>query len=590
LRLLDERVTLPRFLVSPTWQVAFDALLEAAYGLAMHLADHPGEVLLDAVVQGLASEAVGSLSTLSAEEQTALLAFVRGLVTTLADLQRAGKNGIWVFVIRNSYRPGLVAGQFNGLISNPPWLAMSKIGSNPFGDVLKDRAARYGLSAPGSAFPHLEMATTFLAQAVEHYLADDAVIACILPDTIRSGAQHLPFRAQLGQFKATKPEFRMALDELWKIDAGVFKNRGAIVFGRRAEPVSFTTIDGELVRDGASDAITHYVAGFGDRMVWSPNPPGDGVPGAYPAGFASQGADVMPRRLLMVTAASFSNSRCQIRTPVKDAEDWYLVADAKKHATFSISPRSVPDWIVHRCLLSKNVGPFVIANPGACVLPIRRTDRDDYRRASAAEIAASPDASTFFDELIAASDFGTLDDFWENGLDYRSKLSKQVFPAESWLVVYGAGGGIPAAACAQIASFGEEPPVVDQTLYWAVVDSEDEALFICALINSEALLSKIEDFIPEGDFGDRHLHTLPSKAVPQFDPADDAHVAIVDACRALVAELEACRADEQYGALFTNEMSMSARRNRLRKLLRTLSSYDGYDAASAALYAEITGD
>ncbi|MCG3017312.1 hypothetical protein KZ288_26610, partial [Escherichia coli] len=112
-----------------------------------------------------------------------------------------------------------MAGQFNGVISNPPWLALSKIGLNPFGDVLKDRAEKYGLRAPGSAFPHLEMATTFLAHAVEKYLAEDGLIACILPDTVRNGKQHLPFRAQLDQHEATKSHFRMRLKELWKVDS-----------------------------------------------------------------------------------------------------------------------------------------------------------------------------------------------------------------------------------------------------------------------------------------------------------------------------------------------------------------------------------
>ena len=66
---------------------------------------------------------------------------------------------MWVFVIRNAYRPGLVAGQFNGLISNPPWLALSKIANNPFASVLKNKATEYALNPPGAAFPHLEMAT-----------------------------------------------------------------------------------------------------------------------------------------------------------------------------------------------------------------------------------------------------------------------------------------------------------------------------------------------------------------------------------------------------------------------------------------------
>jgi hypothetical protein len=30
----------------------------------------------------------------------------------------------WAFILRNIYRPGLLSGQFNGLVSNPPWLGV----------------------------------------------------------------------------------------------------------------------------------------------------------------------------------------------------------------------------------------------------------------------------------------------------------------------------------------------------------------------------------------------------------------------------------------------------------------------------------
>ena len=186
LRLFDAEITLPRFLVRPDRQSLFDGLLDGAYGLSLHLAGLPSQDPDNGHVDQILNDALATSDlALGAAEMTAVRAFLASLIRRLADLKREGQNGVWVFVIRNAYRPGLVAGQFNGVISNPPWLAMSKVGSNPFASVLKRKAARYSLEPPGAAFLHLEMATVFLAHAIDHYLADGGHIVCVLPDTIK---------------------------------------------------------------------------------------------------------------------------------------------------------------------------------------------------------------------------------------------------------------------------------------------------------------------------------------------------------------------------------------------------------------------
>jgi hypothetical protein len=587
LTLLEDSARLPRLLVTPANQRLFDLLLERIYSVAMDQASKPVAPSLHGEVETLVAEAVAETRTTLREEQLATtVEFARELIAILADLKRKRRNDIWAFVIRNSYRPGLVAGQFNGLISNPPWLALSKLGQNPFSQVLRTRAQQYGLIPAGSAFLHLEMATTFLAHAIEHYLADGGLVACILPDTIRTGAQHYPFRVQVSRHDGGSPQFRMALDELWRVDLGVFKNRAAVVIAHKADPAEFDQIEGQLVRPSSSLDLTHYVAAFGERMVWSSNPPDDGVPGGYPPGFASQGADIMPRRLAMVTVGSRHDARSTVTSPVRDGPDWFLISDAKKHDGFSITPRTLPNRFIQRSLTSKLLGPFVIAPPASVVLPIVRTAQARWRRCTAAEIASSPAARDHFDEVVEESDFDSLMS-WADALDYRSKLSRQVLQAEDWLVVYGAGGGIPAAAHVRVGTFGEDPPVIDQTLYWMTTASEDEAAYLAGMINSEALLNRIADFIPEGAFGDRHLHTLPSRAVPQYDPADDAHARVVSSTRSLIDQLDRRRNEPRVRELFTTEVSMTTRRTRLRAVLRALRGYRDYSAACEDVYGHV---
>src|SRR5205085_1310888 len=105
-----------------------------AHSLAMAVAlESEGSTADHQSLQLALGEAQGDSGTsLSKVESRDTLAFIEQLVGALAELQRQRLNGIWAFVLRNSYRPGLVIGQFNGLISNPPWLALSKFADNPY--------------------------------------------------------------------------------------------------------------------------------------------------------------------------------------------------------------------------------------------------------------------------------------------------------------------------------------------------------------------------------------------------------------------------------------------------------------------------
>jgi len=106
-------------------------------------------------------------------------------------------------------------------------------------------------------------------------------------------------------------------------------------------------------------------------------------------------------------------------------------------------------------------------------------------------------------------------------IDERRKLSLQVFPPDQYLVLNGAGGGV---TCAAMLSLAELPDIiVDQTLYWGLVASEDEAWYRVGLINTDAITQAIREFNPKGELGPRHLHTLPNEEPNEksSDPSPD---------------------------------------------------------------------
>lgn len=227
-----ERVTLPAELIGPDLRALFDDVVDWAYDEACAAADNEA----DDLTERRAADLVDALAKKhGVTVNAALLSHIARATTALAkrlvQLARENRNGIWAFILRNTYRPGLLAGQFNGLVSNPPWLAMSQLADNPYKAQLSARAQLYGVNPAGASRLHLELATTYLLHAIDRYLSPGASIACLLPGTIFNGHHHQKLRD--AAYLASPRPVAFELAEVWEVAAGTFK--GAVRGGRRNE-------------------------------------------------------------------------------------------------------------------------------------------------------------------------------------------------------------------------------------------------------------------------------------------------------------------------------------------------------------------
>ena len=128
------------------------------------------DTLLDRFTRAVLQE---SGDVLPDPQRAQLKEAARRLLQTLEHLERAGRHGIWHFILSNSYKPGLTGGQFNCILSNPPWMAMSKLANNPYKLALQGLAERYGIKPAGPSHPHMELAAIFLLSAVDRYLKEE---------------------------------------------------------------------------------------------------------------------------------------------------------------------------------------------------------------------------------------------------------------------------------------------------------------------------------------------------------------------------------------------------------------------------------
>ena len=589
LLLHDRHVALPRLLVSPEYRRLFDSLLEHAYALAMANAGrspHTPVVAgdLGAALREAEQEANASMPD---DVRGAIGEFFSQLVMALDDLQQLGLNGIWSFVLRNSYRPGLVTGQFNGLISNPPWLALSKIANNPYSERLRRSAEEYAIKPPGPSHLHIELATTFLLHGVDHYLQDGALVGCVLPETLLNGYQHTPFRR--GLFRRAARRVPLGVTEGWRAANGTFKNEAIVLFGSKGSVMPRNSFPGEIASPDGFAPCTFRVLTLGDRVIWSDNP--NAEEGNWFNDIQlRQGADVMPRSAIFFNAEPVgipSEDRFRLSTIDRSTSGLaYLVNEGKKLTDFVLPPVVVSGRYLFDVLLSKHLVPFVIGDPARGFLPFERDAAGTWRPVAAARLAATPRVEAAVNDILSALGPGVgLGEYFHSIDSNRRKLSVQEFPAGGYLVVYGAGGTYACAAFAPLSRFDPSRLIIDQTLYWTVVETEDEALYICGLFNSDARDVMIQGFQPHGQFGRRHVHELPTKVTPGFDPSVAAHMAVVDATRELLHDIAAQRSDAQWSTIFDPARRLPSRRSKMRsELMPSLSSFAAYDEACKELY------
>ena len=578
-------IDLPDALVQPECRELFDRLIDWAYDEARDAQAKGGTGHL--TEQGTAqflNGAAGALGiTLSAELKEALAPAAFALAHRMAALAVAGRNGIWAFILRNTYRPGLLAGRFNGLVSNPPWLAMSRLGDNPYRDILTGRAKLYGIRPPGQSFLHLELGTTYLLHAVDRYLAADAAVACLVPGTVFNGHHHELFRQR--KFLAAVRPVALEISEMWQVDPGTFKYPGGAVIGhKRAKPAGLADkeIAGLLARQDDLHATDFSVRAIGnERTAWVFEQGGLPAAASTAAAIPQQGADLMPRTVVCIEIINEGIAEYRVNTPSRGTPYGFTVKAAKelKNERF---PGHVAPRFIYRMAQSENLLPFVLGEHCAPIaIPAVRDDRGKWQVLDEADIRGMGFTETarrfraINKKLQRVGQGKTL----QQRVDERLKLTRQVMPEHGYLVLAGAGGKHICAACVPITT--DSDLVVDQTLYWRAVPGEDEAWFCVGMLGSHAMTEAITPFNPKGAFGERHIHALPYRLMPAFDPANGDHVQIAALAQQIAALAGEIVAADAY--LSDLNRALTTRRTLLRTQLQQIVPFRELEQLCAAV-------
>lgn len=505
------------------------------------------------------------LEVLTAEEMELLMNSTSSLVNELASRIIANRDGIWAFVLRNSYRPSLFAGQFDIIGTNPPWLTISNLPDVPYKNQLIRQANFFGIRPPGSSFLHSEIATTFALHNVKHFLKKEGKVAFIVSRSITDGDNHAPFRTF--NFREKVP---FNITEFWDlIDVPeLFNLPSCVIFGRKQELTGtiHDNIPSRFFDNNFDKPINGNIAlcTLVDKNAWlKVEIDGYTVHGSdFYAPRFRQGADLMPRTALFVDLITDApaNYVVHIRTAATEIEN-----RNNKKLTGMVFENYVNRNYIFSTVTSNTLLPFGILENHLpkLILPVEIVDNTPRILSSEELIDRGDDTVSDWFEDIDSHD--ELRKSIYEMIDERGKLTQQSYLDYQYLVHCGAGGSKPCAAIQRRHIESSYHFIADQTTYVYGTNDEEEALYLIGIMNSNYVNEIIRPFQARGLFGERHIHKLVYKVIPPFNSENLLHQEVVRLSRTL--EKQVSQLINNIAQLHDFSLTIQRRRSRLRSEL-----------------------
>lgn len=483
-------------------------------------------------------------------------------------LQPPATDTVWRFVLKNAYRPAVLARRkFVFVVGNPPWISYRYISRRDYQDKMRKLVLRrYKLldAADAHLFTQMELATLFFAFCAEHYLADNGVLAFVMPRSILTGAkQHSEFRKQ---FVATAERLIDCeqVTPLFNVPSCVVIWRKKRDKARQKREIPSLALKGELPSRNASlevalGKLQRTETTFALPTALSKSPYFEQV---------TQGATIVPRCLWFVRpveAIVIDRRRPQLETDPK-------IEPQAKEPWKGIRLRgSVEAEFLFATLLSDDMLPFGWREFSLVVLPLDIT----IRRLINANEAVQKGKTGLADWLRKA------EAIWKqhrksqaellNYLNWQVKLTIQQ-PTGVFKLLYNTSG-THLCSCVvdarevsdwQVYNLPVRGFIADTTTYWLETSNADEAHYLCAVLNAPCVDEAIKPFQTKGAFGaqrgkgERHIHRRPFEVlpIPNFNRNDKRHLRLAELSKrchrkvaAIVANADAKTLSQSIGKL-----------------------------------------
>ena len=452
-------------------------------------------------------------------------------------LQGEGRNHIWGYVARNLARPVWLASEAQKadvVIGNPPWVSYRYM-SGEFKKRFRNECQAAGLWVGGKVATQQDLAGYFHVRSAALYLRRTGRMALVMPYAALSRQAWSLFRK--GEVKRSgHVEFRLRFTEAWAFGPAVqplFPVPSCVLFAEVHDasaaaslPARVQAFTGTLPRRNADapEADAHLIV---TTAPW-PAEASDQGGSPYRRAFRN-GATLFPRRLVLVEPAPMAGMlppnpdfpMIRGRTGTQDKKPWKDLEPPQG---------TVERNFLHSVLLGESVAPFRILTSQQAVIPYDVEKQPDKTHSTLQQQGILLDskgaARRGYPRL--AQWLEKTETLWKQNrssdmslnerIDYHSELSRQ-FPIATIRVVYSASGS-NLVACVVQGSIA----IVEHKLYWAAVDSMEEAGYLCAILNSEALQAGVKQYQSQGQWGardfDKYVFNLP---IPRFNADSSLH-------------------------------------------------------------------
>lgn len=447
---------------------------------------------------------------------------IDGTFKTMCRLHDEGRDHIWGYYVRNLARPLWLSREQNRvdiLIGNPPWLAFRHM-TPDMQKAFRAMSEARGLWAGAEIATHQDMSGLFAVRACELYLRDGGRFALVLPNAAIDREHYAGFRK--GHYGGKGGELSLSFDSSWdlrRLRPHFFPRAASVAFGSRVGehtdrwsgremPQNVQIWTGRLKTPNASWSMAqNWLKRAPGRVQYV----GQLTKSPYAPSF-TQGATFTPRFAFVVEKRESSSlglpaGRIAVQSSrsVQEKKPWKDLPDISD---------IVESEYVRPFFTGENVLPFRLGKAQLAVVPCGKAGLLD-----AAHIEMSPGLHRWWQKAEAfwndhrSSDRLTL----AERLDYQATLSKQ-FPISGLRIVYNRAGMHLVAA-----KVTDRRALIANGLYWATVRSNEEADYLCAVMNAPALTEMVRPFMSYAkDERDIHKHVW-EVPIPLFDESNSTH-------------------------------------------------------------------
>ena len=509
---------------------------------------------------------------------------MKAVATLMRELHAADRNHVWAYYIRNMIRPAVIAEEkVDRIIGNPPWLTYGQSADIIRQELRNMSEQRYQIWAGGKLAPHQDIATLFYTRCAELYARPGTQIGMVMPHSALRAGQHLKWRSgnykRKGGRNAPSIGLNLRAHEPWDLDNVVpdfFPMPASVAFAQyigvgQGAPLAPATVQvwrGDWKKDYAGISRKSEALHHDDGKYKSPY-----------AELSNQGPTIVDRRLFfvetvphtaMLPAANTTNVR-----PRQGNQD-NIKYEGQLHQLEGV----VYNDHLFDVYLGESISPYVTLDPLKAALPVHRPtmtmplshDDCEGNKHGACQLEVAELHSTMQRRWNNATDMFReahkdrgITELIDN-LNHLNKLTSQLEYLQEAIAGCGATriayttSGRPTATIIR-----DNYAMLDTKLYQTACQSDDEAYYLTALLNSDALMAAAETFMSKGLYGARDFHKHAWKLpIPRYDASEPLHVRLSELGKT---------AEQECTAIIANSDIMSkpagdAQSREARKLLR----------------------